>query len=201
MILLEKLSEGEAMNKSQKREWTSIPNLLSYLRLLLIPVFIVFYLGAENDASYLAAGVVLIISAISDKLDGTIARKYNMVTKIGKVVDPIADKLTQVAVAFCLALNYPLMWLLIAVLAVKEIYMGVMGIRNLRRGQEVYGAMWFGKLCTVILFISMIGLVFLPSTASQVKNIIINVNIGAMCFSLIMYMITFHKMAKQNNDK
>ena len=184
--------------KSIKEELFTIPNILSYLRIIMIPVFVVLYLRAGGDHDYIAPGVILIISAITDKLDGTIARKYNMITRVGKIVDPVADKLTQGVVAICLAINYPLMWVLIVVLIIKESYMAVMGLQNLRSGQEVYGALWFGKLCTIILFLSMIIMVFLPGTAGQIKNIIILVNIAALLFSLIMYGITFSKWKKQN---
>lgn len=79
------------IGKQIREEAFSIPNLLSYFRLLLIPVFIVLYVHEE----FTAALITLAVSGLSDILDGRIARKYNMVTDLGKVLDPVADKLTQ----------------------------------------------------------------------------------------------------------
>ena len=73
-----------------------------------------------------------------------------MVTELGKALDPVADKLTHAALALCLAFRYPLMWALLALMAVKEGYMGIMGLYFLKRGKMLDGAMWFGKVCTAL---------------------------------------------------
>ena len=89
------------IGKQIREEAFSIPNLLSYFRLLLIPVFIVLYVHEE----FTAALITLAVSGLSDILDGRIARRYNMVTDLGKVLDPVADKLTQCAMMLCDALS------------------------------------------------------------------------------------------------
>ena len=111
------------IGKQIREEAFSIPNLLSYFRLLLIPVFIVLYVHEE----FTAALITLAVSGLSDILDGRIARKYNMVTDLGKVLDPVADKLTQCAMMLCVAMRYPAMWWLLGLHVVKEIIMLVMG--------------------------------------------------------------------------
>jgi len=179
-----------------KNEILAIPNLLCYLRILLIPVFCVLYLRGD----YSIAAIVLAVAAITDKLDGTIARKFNMITNLGKIIDPIADKLMQIAVALCLSITYSWMWILLVVLVIKEIYMGMMGIRNLKSGQKVYGALWFGKICTIVLFISMIILVMLPAAERVIAHTLIIINVIFMLFSLIMYALTFHKMKKDESS-
>ena len=80
---------------------------LSVVRLLLIPVIVWLYCGKQE---YTAAVVVILLSGITDIADGIIARKYHMVSDFGKILDPIADKLTQAAIILCLTYNYPLMW-------------------------------------------------------------------------------------------
>ena len=97
------------MKPFNTKERFSIPNLMGYFRLLLIPVFCYLYLAKE--AYHWAAGVVL-LSSLTDLFDGMIARKFNMITNLGKALDPIADKLTHGALALCLAFRYPQMWVL-----------------------------------------------------------------------------------------
>lgn len=81
-----------------------------------------------------------------------------MVTELGKALDPIADKLTHAALAICLATRYPMMWALIALMLVKEGYMGVIGLIFLKKGKMLDGAMWFGKVCTAVLFAGLLVL-------------------------------------------
>ena len=86
-------NEARGYLRNAKTQARSIPNILSYFRFLLIPVFIVLYVRGDGAWSF----VTLAVSALTDILDGRIARKYDMVTNLGKVIDPIADKVTQAA--------------------------------------------------------------------------------------------------------
>lgn len=177
------------MRKYTKKEIFSIPNLMGYFRILMIPVFCYLYL---TDHFYPAI-VVIIISSITDMLDGMVARKFHMVTELGKMLDPVADKLTHAALAICLAFHYPLMWVLVVLMAVKEGYMAVMGIRNLRSGKEVYGAKWFGKACTAFLFVSMIMLFAFPGISVKAANWLIGVTMLVMAGTLVLYWLEFQK--------
>ena len=98
-----------------RKEIFSIPNILGYFRILLIPVFMTLYFKAEKPSDYFAAAVVVGISSLSDMFDGLIARKFNMITELGKFIDPLADKLTQGALIVCFVARYPLMWLLVGI--------------------------------------------------------------------------------------
>ena len=102
--------------KDRKQIW-SIPNLLSFFRILLIPVMVTLYVKGRT----IAALVVFGVSALSDIVDGQIARRCNMVTDLGKMLDPLADKLTQGAAAICVARNHPQLFLLFGLMAVKEL--------------------------------------------------------------------------------
>ena len=146
------------IGKQIREEAFSIPNLLSYFRLLLIPVFIVLYVHEE----FTAALITLAVSGLSDILDGRIARKYNMVTDLGKVLDPVADKLTQCAMMLCVAMRYPAMWWLLGLHVVKEIIMLVMGWYVLKKTDTVNSAIWVGKLCTGVIYAVMMLHVILP---------------------------------------
>ena len=140
------------MKRPTRKEIFSIPNIMGYCRILLIPVFCYLYITAETMTDFFWASAVVLISSISDLFDGMIARKFNMVTELGKIIDPVADKLTHAALAVCLATRYPLMWALIALMVIKEGYMAFMGLKFLKKDKMLDGAMWFGKICTASLF-------------------------------------------------
>ena len=181
-----------------KKEIFSIPNIMGYVRILLIPVFMYIYITASSARDYyLAAGIVL-LSTFSDLFDGLIARKFNMITELGKFIDPLADKLSHAAMMLCLLTRYKLMWLFFAVFVVKEGFMAVMGLIMLRRGgKKLDGAMWFGKVCTAVLFLSMFALFLLPSMEPGIVNIIIYACSGVMLVTLILYIPVFAKMYKE----
>ena len=182
------------MKKPTMKEVFSIPNIMGYFRIILIPVFCYFYITAESDNDYVIAAAIVLISSLTDMFDGKIARKFNMVTELGKVLDPVADKLTHAALALCLALRYPLMWALIALMAFKEGYMAVKGIHFLKKGKMLDGAMWFGKVCTASLFVGLLVLFFLPHLSITVVDTIIAILMVIMVATLCMYVPEFKKM-------
>lgn len=167
---------------------------MSYFRIILIPVFCYFYLTAESNKDYYIAGGILLISTLTDFLDGKIARKFHMITELGKALDPIADKVTHGAIAICLCFRFPLMWALVGLMLVKEGYMAVIGIINLHQGKKLDGAMWFGKVCTAVLFFVMLLLVFLPQLSMTMANLLIVITMVVMLVTLILYMRVFHQM-------
>lgn len=106
----------------------SIPNLLGYFRIILIPIIMWKYFTAQEASDYYIVTLLVVISGLSDALDGQIARRFHMVTPLGKALDPVADKLTQGALAVCLMTRYPLMTVLFVLFLVKEGFMAVTGI-------------------------------------------------------------------------
>ena len=145
--------------KNWKKDILTIPNLLSLFRLILIPVYMVIYLNAQNQADYYLAGGILAVSCLTDLVDGQIARHFNMISTVGKILDPLADKLTQFALIVCLAVRYPILWLLICLFVVKESFQLIAGFLTLRKGKMLTGALFTGKICTTLLFITLIVLV------------------------------------------
>ncbi|MBQ7088997.1 MAG: CDP-alcohol phosphatidyltransferase family protein [Clostridia bacterium] len=133
----------------------NIPNVLSLLRIALVPVFMVLYLSHQ----YMWAFAALLLSGLSDAVDGFIARRFNQITDCGKLLDPIADKLTQVAVVISLATHYPELWPLAVLCFVKETCQAIGGAIMLKRNCEVRGSKWFGKVSTVVFYGSMLSLV------------------------------------------
>ncbi|MFQ8601129.1 MAG: CDP-alcohol phosphatidyltransferase family protein [Oscillospiraceae bacterium] len=187
--------------KLKAKEICSIPNILSYIRLLLIPVFVVLYVGADAPADYyLAAGVVL-LSGLTDLFDGQIARRCNMITELGKALDPIADKLTQAAIVFCLMLRFPGVVFLVVLLVVKELFMGVCGLVLLRRGRKLDGAMWFGKVSTAVFYVVMLLLIALPEIPAAVVNGILVVTGFFLALSFALYIPVFVRMFRESRGK
>ena len=172
----------------------TVPNLLSAFRILLIPVFIFYFYPKSIENHYICAAAVFIISGVSDVVDGIVARSFNMVSNLGKVLDPIADKLTQASVLICLASIQKLIIPLVVLLFAKEILMLIGAIIMVRRGTRPSAARWWGKMSTVILFVSMILFLltslydFLPDAAIIALVAISGVSI---LFSLFNYYPVF----------
>ena len=178
----------------------TIPNILSMFRLALIPVYVTVYLHAKTLKGYLLAAVILGVSTLTDCFDGIIARKCNMISKLGIALDPIADKATQGILIICLCLRKGnlALWLLFALFVIKEGFMLVMGIVNLRHGKMLKGAIFTGNMSTTVLFISMIALVlFSESIPDRAVNIIVIICAVFMLISLITYIPAY--FSKDNN--
>lgn len=181
-----------------KREIFSIPNLMGYFRILLIPLFSWMYCTADSTGDYYAAAVVVGISGLTDMFDGKIARRFHMVTELGKFVDPLADKLTQAALLICLAIRYPLMRAVLVLFVIKEGFMAVMGALLLPRGKKLDGAMWFGKVCTAVLYAVLFLLLLLPGIGTTVANVLIGICGAFLLFSFLMYIPVFRRMWKES---
>ena len=187
------------MKKGNKKDLFTIPNIICYVRILLIPVFCYLYIKASTPHDYLMATLVVLFSSFTDLFDGMIARKFNQVTDLGKVLDPVADKLTHAALAICLAVRYPLMWALIILMVIKEAYMAIMGLYFLKRDTMINGAQWYGKVCTAMLFIGLCVLFFAYDLPITYVNTIIIVLMVVMLFTLIMYIKLYTGMKKELN--
>lgn len=181
-IQLQNTKEGST-GSSQSKILT-IPNLLSFFRLCLIPVFMWLYCVERN---YLWTGIILIISGLTDTVDGIIARKFNMISDLGKVLDPIADKVTQAAMLFCLLTRFPLMIAPLALMVVKEFFMGVTGLLVIQKTGKVLGADWHGKVNTWLLYAMMIIHVFWYNIPDVVSKVLIGICVVMMLISLVLY--------------
>ena len=191
----------------------NLANKLTLLRVILVPFFAFFMLAGDIvPYSYLWAAVIFAVASITDTADGKIARKYNMVTNFGKFLDPLADKLTQGTLFLCIAINYPLMWILLAIWLLKDGFMAIMGLVLLKTKQtKLDGARWYGKVCTAIIYIAVLALLFFPGVfpeGSPASSILILICIGVMLLSGILYSVALIKMwlhnetiAKENRMK
>ena len=180
--------------KDWKKEIFTIPNLLSLFRLVLIPVYVAIYLNAENDADYYLAAGILTVSCLTDLIDGKIARHFNMISSLGKILDPLADKATQFTLIICLTVKYSILRYLVALFVLKESFQLIAGSLRLRKKKMLKGALISGKVCTTILFISLILMVMLPSLSNNVVKIIAIVDAGFMLVAFAEYVIAYFCM-------
>lgn len=179
----------------------TIPNILSMFRLCLIPVFVVLYLRAENGMGnhlYFWAAGVLLLSGLTDIADGFIARKFHMVSDFGKIIDPIADKLTQLAMLFCLVFHEPLMLLPLILLAVKELVSGVAALMFIKETGTVEGADWHGKVSTCLLYATMLLHLLWYNIPKALSHSLILACTVMMTLSFVLYMIRSLKPVVQS---
>ena len=174
-----------------KKEILTIPNALSLFRLILIPVYVVIYLNAKDQIDYFLAGSILAVSCLTDLIDGKVARHFNMISTVGKILDPLADKATQFALILCLAAKHPVLWYLTGLFVLKESFQLIAGYINLHKGKMLKGALISGKICTTILFISLIIMVLLPNLSANIINVIAIVDAIFMIIAFLDYISAY----------
>ncbi|SFB88548.1 CDP-diacylglycerol--glycerol-3-phosphate 3-phosphatidyltransferase [Alkalibacterium subtropicum] len=180
-----------------KRDWFTIPNLLSYFRLILIPFFVYYYVIAETQADYMLATGILLLSGITDAADGFIARKFNQGTKIGQLLDPIADKLTQIAVVSVLMLKWRVFIFLFSLFLIKETYMTVQNIRLYRKSKRLDGAEWYGKIATIVFYLTMFIAVFFPNLSDVTVTSLVVLASAYQLLAFFYYARLFNHMHKE----
>ncbi|MBQ5597010.1 MAG: CDP-alcohol phosphatidyltransferase family protein [Clostridia bacterium] len=178
----------------------TIPNLLSLFRICLIPFIVWVYFDPSIENNLVIVAGLVILSGLTDVLDGFIARKFNMISEVGKVLDPIADKLTQATVVFCLATAHTALIPLIILIVVKEILMLIGALLVMRdKNVETPYARWWGKLATVMLYALMIIVIigdYIGHMPSIVITFISSVAIAFVFFSFLSYLTIYFKKEK-----
>ena len=180
--------------KELLKDWNTIPNWLSYLRIVLVPVFAVLFLKG-----YIGwALIVLAISGLSDFFDGKIARKFNQVSELGKIIDPVADKLTQITIAVLFYIYFKnstvdliksFSWVFL-IFVIKELVMvvfgGLMLLLNMRPG----AAEIWGKAATMVFYIVMIVIVLFGPEIGVLKSIFVLPDIALLILVIISALMT-----------
>lgn len=179
--------------KDWKKDVFTIPNMLSLFRLVLIPVYVYIYLNATERAHYAIAAGILAVSCLTDMIDGKIARYFNMISTVGKILDPLADKLTQFTLMICLAIRHPVLWLIAGLFFVKESFQLIAGFLTLRKGRMLTGALISGKVCTTVLFLSLILMVLIPGLKEDIVGLIAVIDSIFMLIAFADYGRTYYK--------
>lgn len=156
----------------------TVPNALSALRLCMVPLFLWIYLGLNEP---LWAAGLLVLSGLTDTIDGIIARKCNQVSNLGKALDPFADKVTQIAVVICLSIRYPRLWVVSGTLIAKELFAITTSLMAIHSTGVVVGADWHGKITTTLMYITMIAHLIFPKIPDS-----ISVTLTVICTSMIL---------------
>lgn len=172
------------MEDKYKHKIITIPNILSLFRLLLIPLIIWLYM-VKQDPLWTTA--VLALSGLTDIVDGIIARKCHMISDFGKAFDPVADKLTQIAMLFCLVSRFRWMLLPLGLLVIKEVSAGIVSLLVIRKTGDVYGAVWHGKATTVSLYSMMLIHLLWFDIPSVVSGILIGACTALILLSAVLY--------------
>lgn len=178
--------------KDWKKEILTIPNLLSLFRLVLIPVYVALYLNATTPKEYFLSGSILAVSCLTDMVDGQIARRFHMISNVGKVLDPFADKATQFTLTLCLSLKYPALRYMLILFVVKESFQLIAMIVNYCRGKVLPGALPAGKVCTLVLFISLIAMVLFPEMPPRIVDGIAVLDTVFLAISFVSYVLAYY---------
>lgn len=187
-------TKQEAAKSRYSNKILTVPNILSFVRLAMIPLICYCYLCLKNS---LFTALLLAISGLTDVADGFIARQFNMISDLGKALDPVADKLTQFIMLLCLVSRFPHMLVAVVLLAVKEAVNGASNIYLTRRTGKVYGALWHGKLATALLYAVMFLHLVWYSIKPLVSDILIGVCIAVMVMSAVLYAVRNIKVLKK----
>lgn len=193
--------ENKEVWSFNKRDLFTIPNMLTYCRFLLIAPFAYYFL-TEN---YIISAVCIVASGLTDCFDGMIARRFNQVTSLGKILDPIADKLTLLAVVICMVLYVPQVLPVLIILLLKDVLMLLGGIDLINKSITPPAAMWYGKLGTIVFYISVCLIVFLKA-AYNYENFafdltLLSLTALTMLFALFQYGKIYFQLIKEYSEQ
>lgn len=178
----------------------NIPNALTVLRIILIIPFAIFYVNKQ----YIPAVVVLIISGITDALDGFIARNFNQFTELGKMLDPLSDKLTQGSVALCLAIQYPILLPFFLIFIIKEAGMVIAALVLIKKRKKPCGSKWYGKIATILFYISFVIIVAMriwDIDNMTLTVVLLSITASFMIYALIRYFVIFLSILKSDDPE
>lgn len=184
----------------------TIPNILSFLRIVLITPFVVLFIRAYETSDikyYIMAGVIIVISGLTDFFDGFIARNFNQMSELGKILDPIGDKLTLIAVGICMIIVQPLAIIPMGIMIIKDILMLIGGAIIIKKGIIPPKSKWYGKVGTVMFYVTVAYIVFgeIFNFADQTLSIVLLSSTSAvMVFALISYIIMFFQILDEYNN-
>ena len=174
----------------------NIPNVLSVIRLLMIPIFVYVYMSDIENRTYISLGIYA-LAWFTDVLDGYLARRNNWITEVGKILDPLADKLMQFVAVICLVITGKLSYPVVIVVFFKELLMLIGATLVARKKKAVAPSNWFGKLATFVLFVAVSVLIMVESPDGALvmaMNILI---VASEIFALVMYAMKFIEIFRE----
>lgn len=178
----------------------NIPNTLSIIRIIMVPVFaMVFFSGSSYASGY--AALIYIAAMATDVLDGAIARHYGQITKLGRILDPLADKLMTFTVLVCIFIKGIVPQWAVILFFTKELLMGLGALIMLKRTHDVIPSDYLGKSSTVVFFGVCVILMLLPGIPKETAAIMVAAALLLSFVALIHYLIKFVKYIKRTDAK
>ncbi len=182
----------------------TVPNALSVFRIVLVPFFAWMFLTGHT----IIATILLALSGLSDLFDGMIARKFNQITELGKMLDPFADKLTQGVVALCLGIKFPAVLPLLVLFVFKELAMLCCAGVLLKRRKRPCAAKWYGKVATVMFYIS-VGAIVVMHGVFRLSGPVFNgiaytlllLTAAMMVYAAVKYFQIFLEILRSDDEK
>lgn len=176
-----------------------IPNILSIIRLALVPAFVVVFFS-ESPHAQTHAGLIFVLASLTDALDGFIARRFNMVTRLGRILDPLADKLMTVAALLCITVAGLIPVWIVIVFAVKEALMGVGALILYKRVDDVLPSNILGKAATIVFIVSCIALMLfiIPQPYSTVM---LTIPLALTLIAFVRYALLFYETVCGKRDR
>lgn len=189
------------MEQEKNYKILTIPNVLSFLRLIFAAAFVMLYKNDNTFTENIPAIIVLAISGLTDFFDGRIARRFGMISEWGKILDPIADKVTEAVIAICLLEKYRIMIALLGTFIVKELFMSICGIVVIKKTGINNGAKWYGKVSTFAFYLCVLALLLIPGIPEMAANTVVSICIALMIFALVMYMRLYYQILSSFSKK
>lgn len=177
----------------------NIPNILSVIRILLIPFFMTSYLSYEGSGVYFLPAAILLASGLTDFLDGFIARRFHLESYLGKILDPLADKLTQFTVCLAVGLEVKVFLCLATLYFVKEFCMMIAGILLTHKKIKIAGSKWWGKVGTGVFYAVMLVVVLFPNLSDNVKFYLCGAMMAMIIMIFVLYIPEYIKLVRPNN--
>jgi len=184
----------ERIKKDYTHKVITVPNILSFFRLCLIPVIVWLYCVRKE---YFWTIIVYGFSSLTDIVDGIIARKFNMISNFGKIFDPIADKLTQMAVIICLITRFWWMCIPLVIVVIKELGMNIIGLVAAKKTGVIKGAKWHGKVNTIVFFVLMVVHLAWYTMPPAVSHVLVSISVSMMLLSATIYTVDYVHMLKE----
>ena len=165
----------------------NLPNTLTIVRLVLVPVFAAAYFLLPEQYLYLPA-VILLLSGLTDMLDGYLARRFHKITPLGQFLDPLADKLTMFTVIICLAVSHPAILMLFLIFVGKELLLAIIGLVLLKSWRNSIPAKWYGKVTTILLYLLLTAALIFPQMSGTLLFYLALIPVVFIILSFIFYL-------------
>jgi cardiolipin synthase len=185
----------------QKKSNWNIPNILSVFRLCMVPVFVLAYFGFGGEGPRYYALIIYVIAQGTDAIDGYIARKYGLITRLGRILDPLADKLMSFTVLVCLVIDHTFLWWAAAIMFLKECLMGIGALVQYKRVTEVPPSNFFGKLTTIYFYLVFIAAMVFHNMPPIALNSIFGIGVALTLIAFATYTAAFVRLSRKPSGK